>query len=143
MALDDHHKHFTGQIAQKALIERDGKILLVQYPEGEKYIGGKWDLPGGRLHVGETALEGVIREVEEEIGVPVVIEDVLVTGVNVIREDLQIFFVMYRAHLVDANATLAPEVGEIGKVEWRDMAEVFTLPFVFPVYQEMLRPFLK
>lgn len=144
MALDDHHKHFIGQVAQKALIERDGKILLVQYPESEAHgMGGKWDLPGGRLHVGETALEGVMREVEEEIGTPVIIEDVLVAGVNVIREDFQLFFVIYRAHLADANATLVPEIGEIGSVEWFDAAEVSTLPFVFPLYQELLRPFLK
>lgn len=143
MALDDHHKHFIGMVAQKALIEKDGKILLVQYPVGDvDGAGGKWDLPGGRLHMGETATEGLRREVEEEIGAPIAIDGILATGVNVVREDFKLFFVIYRAHLVDQDAAVKPEAGEIGKVEWRDKKDFFTLPIIHRGYQEALKDIL-
>lgn len=49
-----------------AIIERDGKFLLVQ--EAKPHIKGKWSLPAGWLEVGEDPLDGVRREVKEETG---------------------------------------------------------------------------
>lgn len=66
-------QHF--QIAAKALIRDDeGKILMVRIPAW----GGNpshWDLPGGRMDPGETFLETLKRELDEElcttyVGVP-------------------------------------------------------------------------
>ncbi|MDE1925434.1 MAG: NUDIX domain-containing protein [Patescibacteria group bacterium] len=143
MALDDHHKHFVGQITQKALIEKDGKILLVQYPNDDHVAANKWDLPGGRLHDFESALEGVKREVEEEIGAPVEIDGIMATGVNRVRDDFKLFFVIYRAYLKDPRAPLRSEAGEIGKIEWRDRGEFFTLPIIYSGYQEALKDILR
>lgn len=48
-------------------VVRDGSILLIHKKRG---IGaGKINGPGGRLDDGESALEGAVREVEEELGV--------------------------------------------------------------------------
>lgn len=46
-----------------ALIERDGKVLLVRH----SYVPG-WLLPGGGVARGEAAEHTVIREMREEIG---------------------------------------------------------------------------
>lgn len=46
-----------------ALIERDGKVLLVRH----SYVAG-WLLPGGGVARGESAEQAVIREMKEEIG---------------------------------------------------------------------------
>ncbi len=140
MSLDDHHKHFLGYIAQKAVIEKEGKILLVQYPNNGTPFAGYWDLPGGRLNDFETALEGAKREVEEEIGASVNIHEVLATGANRVRDDFKLFYVIYRASLVDTEQGLTPEVGEIGAIEWKDKAEFFnTLPLVYKGYAEALK----
>src|SRR5947207_1396266 len=65
-------QHFVGKIAQKALIEKEGKILLVQYPQSESNsASGKWDLPGGRLNINENPIESLKREVREELGVEI------------------------------------------------------------------------
>lgn len=143
MAHDDHHKHFVGQIAQKALIEQDGKILLVQYPMDDiDVVAGKWDLPGGRLHIGETSIEGVKREVKEEIGTAVEIDGILTAGVNVVRDDFKLFFVIYRAHLLKPTALLKPEEGEIGAIDWKTKEEFFNIPLLYEGYRDTLRPLL-
>jgi 8-oxo-dGTP pyrophosphatase MutT (NUDIX family) len=46
-----------------ALIERDGKVLLVRH----SYVAG-WLLPGGGVGRGEPADEAIVRELREEIG---------------------------------------------------------------------------
>ena len=51
----------------KALIRNPaGKVLLLEREHRTK--GMYWDIPGGRLHKGESLLETLKRELEEEIG---------------------------------------------------------------------------
>lgn len=44
--------------------------VLLQHRVGWSHFGGTWALPGGALHQGETAIDGAIREAQEEAGVP-------------------------------------------------------------------------
>jgi len=55
------------QEAALCLIIRDRQLLLIRKKTG---LGaGKINMPGGRLEPGETAMEAVIRECEEEVGI--------------------------------------------------------------------------
>lgn len=130
--------HFVGQIAQKALIEKDGKVLLVLYPAGD-LAAGTWDLPGGRLNMGETAIEGLKREVKEEIGADIEMHGIVGTGVNIVSDTFRLYVVVYRCTLSDPAAELMPEAGEIEKVEWRDIKDILTLPMINQVYKEVLK----
>lgn len=49
--------HHGGSIVS---ILRDG-VPSIPFPD-------HWDLPGGGLEAGETAIDGLLREIEEEIG---------------------------------------------------------------------------
>ncbi len=57
------------------MILREGKILLGRrHDDPEKASSllngaGKWTMPGGKLHFGETFEQGAKREVEEETGI--------------------------------------------------------------------------
>ncbi len=55
------------EYANLCFIMRDGQILLIRKKRG--LGGGKINGPGGRNEPGETALQGVIRETQEEVGV--------------------------------------------------------------------------
>lgn len=50
-----------------AIVERDGKLLLVKRT-GDILESGKWGLPSGFLDRDETAAEGTLRELKEETG---------------------------------------------------------------------------
>ena len=141
MAQDDHHKHFVGMVAQKAFIEKDGKVLLVQYPSTDPHVGGLWDLPGGRLHDDEVALEGLKREVQEEVGAPIEVTGIITTLSNH-GVAFNAFVVIYRAVLANPEQALVPEAGEIGKIEWHDKKDLLMLPLASPEFREALRPFL-
>lgn len=50
------------------LIAAEGKILVCQRRRGDTFEL-MWEFPGGKLQVGETAAEGLERELREELGV--------------------------------------------------------------------------
>lgn len=63
--MNKEHEKFT--ISQWGALIRDGKCLIIRAP-GHDY----WELPGGRIEVGEldssTAEEAFRREIKEELG---------------------------------------------------------------------------
>ena len=55
-----------------AVIFREGKVLCVQRPENEReYISLKWEFPGGKVEVGESREEALVREIAEELVVEI------------------------------------------------------------------------
>jgi 8-oxo-dGTP pyrophosphatase MutT (NUDIX family) len=57
--------------AQKAFIEVAGNLLLVRKSADDPHNPGRWELPGGRICVGEDIDEHLRREVYEEVGLQV------------------------------------------------------------------------
>lgn len=57
-------------VAVGVLIRPDGAVLLGDRP-AEKPWSGWWELPGGKLEPGETVMQALTRELNEEIGVTV------------------------------------------------------------------------
>ncbi|WP_347265721.1 (deoxy)nucleoside triphosphate pyrophosphohydrolase [Paracoccus sp. (in: a-proteobacteria)] len=55
-------------VAAVALIDRDGRVLLAQRPEG-KTLAGLWEFPGGKVEPDETPEAALIRELHEELGI--------------------------------------------------------------------------
>ena len=55
-------------ISAVALIDRDGRVLLAQRPEG-KAMAGLWEFPGGKIEPGETPETALIRELDEELSI--------------------------------------------------------------------------
>jgi 8-oxo-dGTP diphosphatase len=51
-----------------ALVDVDGRVLIAQRPEG-KQLAGLWEFPGGKVEVGETPEQCLIRELREELGI--------------------------------------------------------------------------
>jgi 8-oxo-dGTP diphosphatase len=53
-----------------ALFDATGRVLIAQRPRG-RHMAGRWEFPGGKLGLGEDRLEGLKRELSEELGVTV------------------------------------------------------------------------
>lgn len=55
-------------VAAAALIDADNRILIQKRPEGKPHAGF-WEFPGGKLEVGETPEQALIRELHEELNI--------------------------------------------------------------------------
>src|SRR5512135_519578 len=75
-----------------ALFDLDGRVLIAQRPVG-KSLAGRWEFPGGKLHDGEDAYAGLVRELREELAVEIESAERLIRYVHrypdrVVRLDL-------------------------------------------------------
>ena len=68
---DSHHslQRIYGSISQrrKGVYYKRRKNLLLKRRPNDPHKPGAWDIPGGRLELGEDPFEGLKREVKEEI----------------------------------------------------------------------------
>jgi 8-oxo-dGTP diphosphatase len=52
------------------VLRRDNKLLFTERLSQKSY-GGYWEFPGGKLMQGETSLDAIKRELQEELGIRV------------------------------------------------------------------------
>lgn len=55
-------------VAAAVLVDRDGRVLLAQRPEG-KALAGLWEFPGGKIEKGELPEAALVRELKEELDI--------------------------------------------------------------------------
>jgi 8-oxo-dGTP diphosphatase len=56
------------QVAAAVLRDPEGRILVSQRPPG-RHLAGLWEFPGGKVEPGESPVEALARELEEELGI--------------------------------------------------------------------------
>ncbi len=132
--------HFVGKVAQKAVIIRDGSVLLIRDPR-EK-VAEICELPGGRLDDGEEPKSGLVRELKEELGIDIVVHEVIQ-----IEQFLQgnkgkrALMIAYRATLKEENQPFVLSSEEIAEARFVPLEEALKLN-LFKVYKRTLEVFL-
>ncbi|MGN6744243.1 MAG: NUDIX hydrolase [Amnibacterium sp.] len=118
-------RRFWGRVGAAGLlaVAPDGAVLL-QHRVSWSHFGGTWGLPGGARDVGETAVEGALREAREETG----IDTARLTPRFAVRLDLDVW--TYTTIAADAPSSLPIAVSdpESTELEWVPAAEVDALP---------------
>jgi 8-oxo-dGTP pyrophosphatase MutT (NUDIX family) len=99
----------------KGILSHEGRVLLVQHTYGPR----RWEIPGGGLRRGEEPVEGIRREIREELGVEVPVPTVIAIGSGSGRESRR-RMTYFAAELADARVT--PDPGEIARAQWHDPA---------------------
>ena len=60
-----------------AIIKKNGKIFATQRGYGEFKDG--WEFPGGKVEVGESSKDALVREIKEELDADIKVNDLLIT----------------------------------------------------------------
>jgi ADP-ribose pyrophosphatase YjhB (NUDIX family) len=115
-----------------AVVHKGGRVLLVKraFPPNK----GRWAFPGGLVELGESASDAAKREILEETGLKVKVEDLIDVALDIERDkDSKIRFdyvlVDYLATPVRGRVKLNAESTDYG---WFSEKEVKKLPMSVP-----------
>lgn len=101
------------------IIEKDNKILMVK--EAKRKCYGKWNVPAGHLEDGETIFEGAIREIFEETGCKVRLNNMLPIMSGEL-ENTTFIIITFTTELLEEKISFNKE--EILDVKWISKEEL-------------------
>ena len=102
-----------------AVIRDNGQIFICRR-NPNKELAGKWEFPGGKVEPGETDQDALAREIKEELGVAIVVEDFIIES-NMPRGLGSINMFTYFARLQGARPVSSTDHDLI---EWVDDQEL-------------------
>jgi len=120
-------------VAVGVILRPDGQVLLGDRPVGKPWSGW-WELPGGKLEPGETVLEALKRELQEELGITVTRATPWVTYVHVYPTTT------VRLHFCRVtNWQSEPQPLEEQQLKWVRPEQALQLPDLLPATYPPLR----
>jgi 8-oxo-dGTP diphosphatase len=110
-----------------AVIRSDGQTLACRRA-AHKNLAGKWEFPGGKVEAGETDEAALAREIKEELGANVVVEELVETTFSN-ANGLNIVMASYRCRLIDERPTQSSDhdlllwlaVDELQTLDWAEL----------------------
>ena len=114
-----------------ALIWENGKFLACQRP-AHKARGLLWEFVGGKVDMGETPEQALIRECREELAVTIAVQDVFM---EVIHEypDLTVRLILFNARIAEGT----PQMLEHNDIRWVKPDQIDEMEFC-PADKEIL-----
>lgn len=112
------------QFAQKALIIKNNKLLIIKKSTKDINSPNQWEVPGGRKQVGENLEQHIIREVKEEVGLDILpkeIFDMWEFSIPVNGKKNTVVAVARFCELTNENIVITEDV--IDNYKWADINE--------------------
>ena len=108
-----------------AVIHLKGKVICVRRgPNVQEFISDKWEFPGGKVEVGESREEALVREIREELSVDIEVSEFLMT-VEHTYPDFHLTMHVFRCVLIQGEITLNEHVAlkwlsvdELDQLDW-------------------------
>jgi len=133
--LYDKNRNLTGETIYKGEAIPEGKYIIVvlamiQNSKGEfliqkrsKQKDGKYAATGGHVKTGQTSIEGIMDEIQEEIGLKVEPEE-LECIYSQRFDEAQVFFDLYYMKKDFELADLVLQTEEVESVQWNTIEEI-------------------
>jgi 8-oxo-dGTP diphosphatase len=116
------------------IIGDDGRVLITQR-RADQALGLLWEFPGGKVEPGESPIEALARELQEEIGVTVAVGrvwDVLFHA----YPDFDLVMLVYSCRIVDGTPRTV-EVADLAWVAPHDLGRWDILPADRPLVERL------
>jgi 8-oxo-dGTP diphosphatase len=120
-------------VAVGVLLRHDGCVLLGDRPAGKPWAGW-WELPGGKLEPGETVLQALTRELQEELGITL---SAATPWVTYIHHYPTTTVRLHFCRVTDWQGQ--PQSLEQQQLKWIQPSEALTLPDLLPATYPPLR----
>jgi len=111
------------RIGVAVIWNEDGQILIDRRRQ-EGLLGGMWEFPGGKIEPNETVEECIKREIQEELGIEVLVGDRLI----IVDHTYSHFRVTLNVHHCRYQSG-EPQPIECDEVRWVDLEDLQDYPF--------------
>ena len=113
-------------VSAVALIDENNRILMAQRPYG-KAMAGLWEFPGGKVEPQELPEAALIRELKEELGIEVMLQDLqqsfFVSHIYE-QENFHLLMLLY----ICRKWSGTPQANEGQTLAWYELQEISNLP---------------
>lgn len=120
-------------VCSECYVIKDGKVLLFKRSETASKFPGYWIGPGGHIDNSDDAVTAAIREIKEEAGIDVGLDDIKLKGValhhHLDRGEVWCSFVFLAT--IPEHQTEKTEDIE-GRAKWIDLKELESMDNIFP-----------
>jgi len=124
------------------IVNKKGEMLIQKRALSKRINPGKWSITGGAAQAGESSEQACLREVFEEIGLQLNVQDITLLsrtyGHSIIFDD----YIIFRDFSL-SNATL--QTDEVSEIKWANADEIkdlfYTGQFMFDDIAELDRAF--
>jgi len=107
-----------------ALMIENGKLLLIK--RGAKPGQGRWSIPGGIVELGERVQDAIVREVKEECGLDIEVEELMDVFDSITRDEkgrIQYQFVVVN-FLAKIKGGILKNADDVLEARWVQLNEV-------------------
>ena len=98
--------------------------VLIDRRKPEGLLGGMWEFPGGKVEPGETIPECIEREIQEELGIKITVDEFLMTIDHAYSHFKVTLNVYHCRHLSGIPQTI-----ECDEIKWVTLSQLNTYPF--------------
>lgn len=131
-------------LEQAWIVNDEGKILLTQRGLNKSH-GGMWEATAGHVKAGETDMEGILREIKEEIGITLKNSDLkFIKSLLIKQAILDIWVVRKNINLSDVKLR-ENETIDIKYVSFEEFKKMYNnkeivqnLDYFFDIYEQYI-----
>ncbi len=129
----------TLQVGVKSVIvSPKGRILMLR--TNAAFYGFKvafWNVPGGRINVGESLTKALAREIQEEVGISRVTSIKLLKAQDIIKPELHVVRLTYISRVTSEKLVLDPK--EHTDYKWVTLDELMKIKPMDPYLKAILK----
>ena len=133
--MDDKGRH---QLVAVVVVILRGSQILAMRRASHKVGAGLWETVSGRVEIGEDPLQSIRREIAEETGLSVRIEERPLDAYAAQRGAEPMTVLAYRAHHLDGEVTLSSEHDAYGWLSLEEFRARSTLDRLVQVVERAL-----
>jgi len=106
------------------IVDRQGKIFLSKRGKDAYNEKGKWECPGGAMHLGETFEQTIIREIQEEFGFTIIPIKQLEPFNHLIPEEKQHWVALCFISIIKKGKPIIVEKNKCEEIGWFTLSEM-------------------
>jgi len=111
------------KIGVAVIVNEEGQILIDKRLD-KGSMANKWEFPGGKFEEGETAIACITREIKEELGIMIEVDDHLM-DLNYDYPQFSLTLSVYYAHIISGE----PRTVECAEIRWVEAKDLSNFEF--------------